>query len=60
MSDKVIADNNMLKVSLTKSVITFNFLWCAQDEMIKALKSEKDYYQKQIDCLRKELEQAKI
>lgn len=28
--------------------------------MIKALRSEKEYYQKQIECLRKELENLKI
>eukprot|EP00347_Sterkiella_histriomuscorum_P016871 403351526 len=48
MNEKVIADCNMLKMQLNKS-----------DEMIKGLKTEKDYYSKQLDCLRKEVETLK-
>ena len=58
MSDKVIADCNMLKISLQKSV-NFILIRFAQEEMIKGLKCEKDYYQKQIECLRREVETLK-
>jgi len=48
MNEKTVADNNMLKITLQKS-----------EDMIKGLKGEKEYYVKQVECLRKELEQIK-
>ncbi len=45
MNDKILADCQMFKVSLAKA-----------EDMIKALRTEKEYYQRQLDCLRKEVE----
>ncbi|CDW75884.1 UNKNOWN [Stylonychia lemnae] len=48
MNEKAVADCTLLRMSLQKS-----------DEQIKALRIEKDYNMRQIDCLRKEVESLK-
>ena len=58
MSQKAIADCNMLRASLANSVKQLYLLF--QEDMIKTLRTEKDYYSRQLDNLRKELETVKM
>jgi len=48
MNEKAMADCNLLRMSLQKS-----------EDQIKSLRHEKDYYVRQLECLRKELEASK-
>ncbi len=55
MTDKMGADLNLAKISLSKAVSECPH-YCAQEEVVKNLKGENEYYVKQLDATRKELE----